>query len=160
MENHAYFLLAHGQRPGHEALPAWKRLRPSPRLIHLQAWSFSGIAATCGIIITLIFSHPSSHFFRLTSPQQPQCSIPGVGINSASALVSEGYTRTGLGQYVAPDEDRWSLESLYDMMSRTQGYYARDYSVWLGWNNVCAGLLPVSAPHAYLSSSDQRSAIS
>ena len=152
MANHAYFLLASEPRPGHEALPAWKRFGPS-RLGRVQAWSSSGVAAACGIIITLVFSYPSSHFFRLTSPQQPQCSTLGVGTNSASTLVGEGYIRTGLGQYVAPDEDRWYLELLYDMVSRTQGYYARDYSVWLGWNNVCTGL-PVSAPHAYLFSSD------
>ena len=132
--DYAYSLLGRRPRPGHEVFPVWKRPGPSSQLGCMRAY---GTAATCGIIITLIFSYPSPHSFRLTRPQ-PQCSTLRVGTNPASTLVSEGYIRTGLGQYVAPDEDRWYLESLSlcDMVSRTQGYFARDYSVWLGWNNV------------------------
>ena len=28
------------------------------------------------------------------------------------------------------------LEYISDMVSKTNGFYARDYSLWLGWNNV------------------------
>lgn len=28
------------------------------------------------------------------------------------------------------------MQRLTDMVSKTNGFYARDYSLWLGWNNV------------------------
>ena len=28
------------------------------------------------------------------------------------------------------------LQYLTDMVAKTNGFYARDYSLWLGWNNV------------------------
>lgn len=34
------------------------------------------------------------------------------------------------------EEDRWPLEKVREMVGRTKGYYARDYSLNLGWNNV------------------------
>jgi len=40
------------------------------------------------------------------------------------------------------DEEVWTLDQLREMVSKTKGYYARDYSLGLGWNNVsgCASL--------------------
>lgn len=29
------------------------------------------------------------------------------------------------------------LKYLTDLVAKTNGFYARDYSLWLGWNNVC-----------------------
>ena len=37
-----------------------------------------------------------------------------------------------------PADAEWELKKLQDMVARTNGFYARDYSLWLGWNNVCA----------------------
>jgi len=102
-------------------------------LISVRTWTVYGIVATCGIIITSILLPPSRHVFRLINPLQPQC--PALPFEPKS-VVKEGCTRPGLGEYVASDGDGWSLESLHGMVSRTKGYYARDYSVWLGWNNV------------------------
>jgi hypothetical protein len=33
-------------------------------------------------------------------------------------------------------ESLWPLEKVREMVSKTKGYYARDYSLGLGWNNV------------------------
>ena len=133
--NYAYSLLGRGPQPGHE-VSVWNRPRPSSQLGRVRAWSFYGIAAIFGIITqTLIFTSQSSHLFRLAGTR---CSEPPFGPKSVPSLVDEAYTRPGLGQYVAPYEDRWSLGALRDMVSRTKGYYARDYSIWLGWNNVRA----------------------
>ena len=154
MTNYAYRLLGGEPRPGHEVLPVWKRFGRSSQG---QAWSFYGIAALCGIIVqALIFTSRSSRFSRATGDEQPQCSI--FGPTSVPALVNEAYTRPGSGQHVVSYENRWSLGALYDMVSRTKGYYARDYSLWLGWNNVWAGTLQRRF-HAHLSS-DGRCAIS
>ncbi|QRV96590.1 O-FucT domain protein [Ceratobasidium sp. AG-Ba] len=38
--------------------------------------------------------------------------------------------------YAAEPEEKWTLEKARDMVSRTNGYYARDYSLNLGWNNM------------------------
>ncbi|KAG8905648.1 hypothetical protein FRB99_008489 [Tulasnella sp. 403] len=38
-------------------------------------------------------------------------------------------------QAVGGDENS-ELDNLRKMVSRTKGYYGRDYSVWLGWNNM------------------------
>ncbi|KZO94281.1 hypothetical protein CALVIDRAFT_484730 [Calocera viscosa TUFC12733] len=34
------------------------------------------------------------------------------------------------------DSDQWTLERLQQMINGTRGYYTRDYSLWLGWNNM------------------------
>lgn len=35
------------------------------------------------------------------------------------------------------ESDVLSLEELHSLVSETNGFYARDWSLWLGWNNVC-----------------------
>jgi hypothetical protein len=153
MSNYAYRLLGDEPRLGHETLPVWKRFgppfTPSGRV---RAWSFYGMAATCGIIVqTLIFTSRSSRASLLLNAQQLQCLAPSFGAKSVPVLVDEEYIRPGLGQLVVPYENHWSLEVLHDMVSRTKGYYARDYSVWLGWNNVRAeDLLHWSCAHLYV----------
>ncbi|KAF8328121.1 uncharacterized protein EI90DRAFT_2926732 [Cantharellus anzutake] len=59
------------------------------------------------------------------------------------------YTRPGLGQYITPDEDEWTLERIRTMVSKTKGYYARDYSLGLGWNNM-RYIVEASVLHAHL----------
>ncbi|KAF9511689.1 hypothetical protein BS47DRAFT_1468488 [Hydnum rufescens UP504] len=46
------------------------------------------------------------------------------------------YIRPGLGHYVEPDEEDLNLEQIRVMVSKTKGYYVRDYSLGLGWNNA------------------------
>ena len=36
-----------------------------------------------------------------------------------------------------PLESELELQNIQVMVARTNGFYARDYSLWLGWNNVC-----------------------
>lgn len=35
-----------------------------------------------------------------------------------------------------PSAEELELKYLTDMVAKTNGFYARDYSLWLGWNNV------------------------
>lgn len=138
MSNYAYHPLGDEPRPGHETLPVWKRFRSS-RSGYVRTWSFYGIAATCGIIIQALIFTP--RISLLTGLWQSQCLAPSFHANSVPVSVQAEYVRPGLGQLVVPYENRWSQESLREMVSRTKGYYARDYSVWLGWNNVRAEIL-------------------
>ena len=39
--------------------------------------------------------------------------------------------------------DQDALRSLHNMITTTNGFYARDWSLWLGWNNV-SSLQPFS----------------
>lgn len=55
---------------------------------------------------------------------------------SSSHNTNTSYIRPGLGQYVVADENEWSMERIKNMVEGTNGYYVRDYSLGLGWNNV------------------------
>ena len=57
-------------------------------------------------------------------------------LNESLNLGSSSYIRPGLGHYVVADEDEWTLDRVRKMVEGTNGYYARDYSLALGWNNV------------------------
>ncbi|KAF8679444.1 GDP-fucose protein O-fucosyltransferase [Rhizoctonia solani] len=39
-------------------------------------------------------------------------------------------------QKIAEEEAPWTMDQIRQMVGRTKGYYARDYSLGLGWNNV------------------------
>ncbi|CAE6424929.1 unnamed protein product [Rhizoctonia solani] len=39
-------------------------------------------------------------------------------------------------QKVAEEEGPWTMDQIREMAGRTKGYYGRDYSLGLGWNNV------------------------
>ncbi|KAF8321613.1 hypothetical protein DL93DRAFT_2051313 [Clavulina sp. PMI_390] len=64
-------------------------------------------------------------------------------------LLSPEYFRAGLGSLIEPTKDQPNFPHLRDMVSSTKGYYARDYSVWLGWNNM-RYIIEGSALHARL----------
>ena len=70
--------------------------------------------------------HSTDNIEAHVPPPLADCSTEG----------SHPFVRPGLGQYVTPHEDEWTFDRVRDMVSRTKGYYARDYSLSLGWNNV------------------------
>jgi hypothetical protein len=55
-----------------------------------------------------------------------------------------------------PDTENPDLEALRDMVAHTQGFWARDYSLHLGWNNVSNHRptlgIPVHLPHPFSAS--------
>jgi hypothetical protein len=93
---------------------------------------YSG-AAVLGLLVHLILFGP---YLQSTNAVDVAVSEPCT-ITPAHTLVEVPYTRPGLGQRVPADEE-WSLERKIAQIKTTKGYYVRDYSVWLGWNNVCA----------------------
>lgn len=62
-------------------------------------------------------------------PETPYDTIPPMRVEAP-------YDRPGLGHYVVEHENEYDSARLRSMIATTKGYYARDYSVWLGWNNV------------------------
>lgn len=148
MADYAYHPLGEGARPGHKFLPAWKLgARHGSLSNRLQTWCFYSAAAVFGLILqlllskTLLTSSTGTKVPRLALSSCPTSlsDLPLYHPNSPphSPVVNEPYVRPGLGHLIGSDEDTGTFESLRDMVSRTKGYYARDFSVWLGWNNVC-----------------------
>lgn len=144
--------------------PSYSRLpqKPSPQS-RLGTLAFYGIAAVFGLCCQTIFfsdigpgpgrgylsdrfgyrpppppppppHHPptlESPSFELNNPEP--CSSPP---QSSSVPFSKPYIRPGIGNYVVPQEEAYNEDQLRAMIATTKGYYARDYSLWLGWNNV------------------------
>jgi hypothetical protein len=107
-----------------------------------QIWAYYILAGLLGIIVNLIFL---GYAYRTTPPPQqsmllwldPECTSPSQClVVSNSSLRAIGDIRPGFGSFVAPCEGKWTLERVKELVSHTKGYYARDYNVFLGWNNV------------------------
>ena len=120
-------------------LPPWRAHGSRARTFlsdRVATWGFYGAAILTGLSLHLLGSYvfgtqpapisPSSLYDSIIKSTPPR---PGASIDSGS------YLRTGLGQLVSPAEAR-DINYLREMVSETKGYYTRDYSVWLGWNNV------------------------
>ncbi|QRV76198.1 O-FucT domain protein [Ceratobasidium sp. AG-Ba] len=60
--------------------------------------------------------------------EKPDCPIIPVSNNPSASKTPE--------QIIAEEEAPWTLDQLREMVSHTKGYYGRDYSLGLGWNNV------------------------
>jgi hypothetical protein len=90
------------------------------RLTRNGAITFSALALAvlAGILIGFSFSY-FNHRPQFGVLLPPKSSSPIPTLSSA-----------------VPDTESLSLEALRDMVARTKGYWARDYSLHLGWNNV------------------------
>jgi hypothetical protein len=119
-------------------LPGWSAAAAAEKLIRLlhnnsrkPRWNIlklgrngifacTFIALLAGISICLIISplgHRPEHLRLLPSPEAT--------IDGASSIFSSPH-----------DTEDLSLEELGNLVSRSNGYWARDYSLSLGWNNV------------------------
>lgn len=152
MAGYAYSLLGGGNGDsGRRIWPAWARKAREPQtssVDRLRVAGFYVAAAMTGLVINWLFfssSSPSSGGSTggplSTGIEQLDCVNDAALLDSASNIVPEAYIRPGLGNYVTPNENEWSREAIERMVAKTQGYYARDYSLWLGWNNVRRSLV-------------------
>jgi hypothetical protein len=55
---------------------------------------------------------------------------------SLPALSEEVVLYPEAAPHPAQSDAELGLKYLTDMVAKTNGFYARDYSLWLGWNNV------------------------
>lgn len=121
-------------------LPPWRAhgSRSAPFLPKtVSTWTFYGAAVFTGVILHFVLA--GSYVFE-TSPDLRHLSPFESAVEATrprpGAYIPPGsYVRPGLGQLVFQQETR-PLEALRAMVLRTKGFYTRDYSVWLGWNNV------------------------
>ena len=125
------------------------RLSPKMRLL-----AFFGTAATSGILFHMLLLGFGGANSKAVVPVVkdwlndrpppteigdvlPHSTAPGMLPESACPVnITNAYIRPGLGSYVVPDEDVWALSRVRDMVAKTKGFYVRDYSLGLGWNNV------------------------
>ncbi|KAG8761886.1 hypothetical protein FRC11_012538 [Ceratobasidium sp. 423] len=61
--------------------------------------------------------------------EKPNCPITSTSGSSTSPAKTQA-------QKIAEEEAPWTIDQLREMVSHTKGYYGRDYSLGLGWNNV------------------------
>jgi hypothetical protein len=80
----------------------------------------------------------------------------GLTGNNCSFNARSSYIRPGLGQYVVQHENEWTTDRIRKMVEGTKGYYARDYSLHLGWNNVSFRALNICCPLPHTSLSQMR----
>jgi hypothetical protein len=64
----------------------------------------------------------------LVTPESGHLLLPLIFGNSVSSMTST--------TDIPDTSEELSLETLRDMVARTKGYWARDYSLYLGWNNA------------------------
>lgn len=127
----------------------------------LRLLAFFGTAAASGILFHILLlgftaspssrqvqtvpwdtAQPPAHPWGAESgPERPPAtdidtSLPPNKTEKCDTGAVSSYVRPGLGHYVVPNEDEWSLDRVREMVAGTKGYYVRDYSLGLGWNNV------------------------
>lgn len=113
-----------------------------------QNWKLYIAAATAGIalnVLFLLFDAWGSTLVHLWWPAKqnllpwpdPQCISPALCRDvQRTPLRDQGRLLPATSSFAVPEEDKWSMDAIQQMVSTTKGYYARDYSVSLGWNNV------------------------
>ncbi|CAE6446175.1 unnamed protein product [Rhizoctonia solani] len=134
-------------------LPTHTNGRHSPKLkSHVpraRRWlQFFGTAIVTGIVFHLVLvGIGSTEAVRQRVPTAVSDWLPG-GSKPSGDRITVVHERpdcpaTGSptsaktqAQKVAEEEAPWTLEQLREMVSHTKGYYGRDYSLGLGWNNV------------------------
>ena len=120
--------------------PSWLIRRGRSQIVssRISAWVFYGAAIISGITLHLMLAGS----YVLETPRHTgaflgfaSSSIDPPHRQPSAHLQPGAYVRPGLGQLVSPEEPR-DLDDLRAMISQTKGYFTRDYSLWLGWNNV------------------------
>jgi hypothetical protein len=68
---------------------------------------------------------------RLTFPS------PSLSFTTSSILDNAPPASPSATSSPSPEADVLTLEQIRDIVGRTRGFFSRDYSLGLGWNNVC-----------------------
>ena len=114
------------------------------RLTRGAASTFSALilGVLVGIFIGFNFSFSICRTsYGLLPPPPPQASSEGTWTENHVSIPTPHVT--------IPQPESPSLEELRDMVSSTRGYWARDYSLQLGWNNVSDLYFNVSSSHPF-----------
>jgi hypothetical protein len=100
---------------------------------------FFGTAAIAGILFNLLFFQLYNTRNNPIVPLDDTSHEIQCPIHPPPPTVTEVPKANPLQWH--PLEDK-TLEELREMVATTKGYYARDWSLGLGWNNVCTVILP------------------
>ncbi|EJU02506.1 hypothetical protein DACRYDRAFT_22127 [Dacryopinax primogenitus] len=87
----------------------------------------SALCLTCLVIVGLVFHRVYVPEWKSTTflwKAQPSSATLGDCRPAPAYTAKHGVT------------EQWTSVRLQEMIDRTKGFYARDYSLWLGWNNV------------------------
>jgi len=100
---------------------------------------FLGTAAISGILFNLLF-------FQLYAPYHRSVSPPEIKNEPDKCEIPEGPPVSPLQWQPLADKN---LDELREMIATTKGYYVRDWSLGLGWNNM-RYIVEASLLHAQL----------
>jgi hypothetical protein len=122
----------------HNQSPSGKTRRLIPAICRGGALSFFLIATAClstGYLALVLWSGRHGPPDPMCSSAPPLVSSPGSStphlISSAPQLVASSPSSQR-----KHDDDYLDLEELRVIVAKTKGYFVRDYSLGLGWNNV------------------------
>lgn len=121
-EGGGYIPLADVTRP---RISRWK----VPRLARSGASTFVAfvLAALAGTFL---------YFIYFSSNRRLQYVFPLPVVNKTNNTATEHSSIVLDSPIFIPDGEKPSLEQLRSIVGQTKGYWARDYSLHLGWNNV------------------------
>ncbi|KAH7911165.1 hypothetical protein BJ138DRAFT_1007149 [Hygrophoropsis aurantiaca] len=105
-------------------------------LVNRSGISFASLI-TLAIVIGVFVGFSLSTFGYL--PDGVACALPFAGqdaLTPANSSPSPSPTPSPSSTQLTVDPVTEYLEEIQNIVSRTKGFYARDYSLWLGWNNM------------------------
>ncbi|KAK0462652.1 uncharacterized protein EV420DRAFT_1619149 [Desarmillaria tabescens] len=118
-------------------------LLPGPAVAHRRSLRLSLLSRLCGTVsvFILVFSFAGIFYYNAfcyvknggETPKTARLQLLGDHHQSKSQTVSE---LTPISPSLLPDTEHLSLEALRELVSSTEGFLARDYSLNLGWNNI------------------------
>jgi hypothetical protein len=121
--------------------PSGRSRRLIPGLCRSGAMTFFLITTACVSIVYLGLVLWSG---RPGPPNQLCVSAPPVVSSAFPFVPSVPQLVSSAPQLASPaapqrnhNDDSLHLEELRDLVAKTTGYFVRDYSLGLGWNNVC-----------------------
>ena len=139
------------------AYPMPRRWRHFLRLNGALKLGVSAAAlALSSLIVYITFLSPRGSFLRLSDWQAPSYFDPNSGELANSRGTSILHTRPSSllpeptpvldeppasSPSPSPVSDILTLEQIRDVVDSTRGFFSRDYSLGLGWNNVSATLV-------------------
>jgi hypothetical protein len=80
-------------------------------------------------------SHPNPHGLVLPSPKFTFPS-PSLSLSTSTILDKASLPSPSPSPPPPSESDVLTLEQIRDIVGRTRGFFSRDYSLGLGWNNV------------------------
>jgi hypothetical protein len=108
---------------------------------------FLGAFVFASLVLYVTIISPNRSFFRGPPRIHPELVDPGsrlsfpspsLSLTTSSILDNAPPASPTTTSSPPPEAEALTLEQIRDIVGRTRGFFSRDYSLGLGWNNVSA----------------------